>query len=127
MTWVRDRRMNWAAEQRQLRWSVLLASGALTLLVIIGTVVMHQIEAWSWISSFYFSVTTLATVGYGDLHPSHDASRLFVAFYVIAGVTIALNAMAIVGRNYLAFMEQRLVNAEGHDVHHREHRTGRSG
>lgn len=82
---------------------------ALTVLVLIGTVVMHHLEDWSWISSFYFSVTTLATVGFGDLHPTHELSRLFVAFYVIMGVTLALSAMTIVGRNYLGFMEQKLM------------------
>ncbi|MEO8068954.1 MAG: potassium channel family protein [Flavobacteriales bacterium] len=81
----------------------------MTLLVLIGTMAMRHLEGWDWIASFYFSVTTLATVGYGDLHPTHDASRLFIAFYVIAGVTTALSAMTIVGRNYLEFIQRRLM------------------
>ena len=89
MTWVRDRQAWWKEERRGLRTSVLLAVSALTLLVAVGTMAMHYLEEWTWISCFYFSVTTLATVGYGDLHPTHDLSRIFVAFYVIAGVTTA--------------------------------------
>jgi len=54
-------------------------------------------------------VTTLATVGYGDLHPMHEASRLFAAFYVIAGVTTALSAMTVVGKNYLESIERGLM------------------
>ena len=40
-----------------------------TLLTIgVGSVFYHFIENWSWIDSIYFSVITLTTVGYGDLH-----------------------------------------------------------
>ncbi|QQR86702.1 MAG: two pore domain potassium channel family protein [Flavobacteriales bacterium] len=124
MAWVRDKRRTASEERARLRSSVLLSVAALTLLVSIGTVVMRYTEDWSWISSFYFSVTTLATVGYGDLHPTHEVSRLFVAFYVITGVTTALSAMTIVGRNYLEFIEHRLMRdrwrmRHGRSAHHR--------
>lgn len=119
MSWVRDRHKREAEERGRLRSSLLFAIGALTALVVIGTLVMKWIEGWSWISSFYFSVTTLATVGYGDLHPTHEASRLFVAFYVIAGVTTALSAMTVVGKNYLEFIERRLM----HDRWKMRHRS----
>lgn len=109
MAWVRDRHRQELEDRKKLRASLFLSSGALTLLVFLGTVIMKGMEDWSWISSFYFSVTTLATVGYGDLHPTHEASRLFISFYVIAGVTTALSAMTIVGRNYLEFIERRLL------------------
>lgn len=109
MSWVRDRKKKEREERGRLRSSVLLSVAALTLLVLVGTMVMHWMEGWSWISAFYFSVTTLATVGYGDMHPTHDASRLFVAIYVIAGVTLALSAMTVVGRNYLEFIERQLM------------------
>lgn len=124
MTWVRDRGRSASMEQRSLRYSVVLAVGALTLLVTVGTLMMHHLEHWTWTSCFYFSVTTLATVGYGDLHPSNDPSRLFVALYVIAGVTTALSAMTIVGRNYLGFLQRRLLHQ--HDLRRRSQaaRTG---
>lgn len=109
MSWVRDRHKREAEERARLRSSVLLSVAALTGLVILGTVVMRLLEGWNWITAFYFSVTTLTTVGYGDHYPTHDASRLFVAFYVIAGVTTALSAMTVVGRNYLEFIERRLM------------------
>jgi voltage-gated potassium channel Kch len=47
----------------------ILLSFAITL-VIVGTVVFHLLEKWSWIDSLYFTVITLATVGYGDLTPT---------------------------------------------------------
>lgn len=124
MGWVRDRSKWWMEERRRLRHSVLLAASAMTLLVVVGTISMHHLEGWDWIPSFYFSVTTLATVAYGDLYPTTDASRLFVAFYVIAGVTTAFSAMTIVGRTYLEYIQRRLLKDRRtathstHGLHH---------
>lgn len=74
---------------------------ALLLLVFIGTASYHWLESWSWGDSFYFTVTTLTTVGYGDLHPTSEASRVFTAFFILAGVSIALAALSIMGSSYI--------------------------
>lgn len=74
---------------------------ALSSVVALGTVVYHQIEGWSWTTSFYFTVCTLTTVGYGDVVPTTDTSRLFTAFFALAGVSIALASFGIIGANYL--------------------------
>ena len=36
-------------------------------------------------NSFYWSVATLTTVGYGDLHPETDAERLAAAIIMLLG------------------------------------------
>ena len=54
----------------------------------VGVVLYHHLEKWSWIDSLYFSVITLATVGYGDLVPKTDAGKLFTVFYVAIGIGI---------------------------------------
>jgi hypothetical protein len=51
-------------------------------------VVYSVLEHWSLVDSLYFSVVTLATVGFGDLHPTTDASKLFTVGYIIAGIGI---------------------------------------
>jgi hypothetical protein len=56
----------------------------------VGTVGYMLLERWTFIESLYFCVVTLATVGYGDLHPTTDASRLFTVAYIIAGVGIVI-------------------------------------
>jgi voltage-gated potassium channel len=65
---------------------VILASAA-TLLAV-GTVVYSFLEGWSPLDSLYFSVVTLATVGYGDLHPTTDAAKVFTIGYILAGIGI---------------------------------------
>lgn len=87
---------------------LLAAFAALTILVASGTVVFHHLEGWSWISSFYFSVTSLTTVGYGDLHPTTEATRLFTAIYLILGIAVALTSFAIIGRSYFRMVEHKI-------------------
>ncbi len=67
----------------------LLSSTALMMLGM-GTVFYHHFEGWSWVDSFYFSVTTLTTVGFGDLHPTTDLTKIFTALYLFFGIGILL-------------------------------------
>jgi voltage-gated potassium channel len=93
----------------RLKLQVASAISALLGLIALGTIMYKLLVGWTWIQSFYFSVTTLSTVGYGDLHPTTDLSRLFTAFYVIIGVSIVLSALAIIGKNYLEKREKRIL------------------
>lgn len=65
----------------------ILASIALGV-VAVGSITMHFIEDLSWVNSFYFSVVSLTTVGYGDITPKTDVGKIFVAFYLLAGIGI---------------------------------------
>ena len=63
--------------------------GGLSLLALaIGTVVYRILEDWSWVDSFYFSAVALTTVGFGDLSPTTDASKLFTVFYIFSGISL---------------------------------------
>jgi hypothetical protein len=65
----------------------ILAGAAIGLLAV-GTVVYRLLEDWSWVDSLYFSVVAVTTVGFGDLTPSTDGSKLFTVVYILSGVTI---------------------------------------
>jgi voltage-gated potassium channel len=82
---------------------------ALIGMIALGTIVYKFLEGWTWIQSFYFSVTTLSTVGYGDMHPTTEISRLFTSFYILSGVAIALAALGIIGMNYLEKREKKIL------------------
>ena len=74
------------AVARDPEGKVLLA-GAATM-VGIGTVVYHVLEGWSFLDSLYFSVVTLATVGFGDLTPTTDLAKMFTVGYILIGIGI---------------------------------------
>lgn len=48
----------------------------------------HLVEDWSWVDSIYFSTVAVTTVGFGDLVPSTDASKLFTVLYILSGIAV---------------------------------------
>ena len=58
------------------------------LIIVSGTIFYKTIEGWSLIDSVYFCLMTLSTIGYGDLHPTSDLSKIFTMFYSIIGVGV---------------------------------------
>lgn len=62
--------------------------GSVLVVLLVGTVVFRELEHWSLIDSLYFSVVTLATVGYGDLTPTTATAKLFSILYIFIGVGI---------------------------------------
>jgi voltage-gated potassium channel len=66
------------------------------------------------VSALYFSVITMATVGYGDILPIEETARLFVISIVIFGVTVfatAISALAgpVIGGNLRKFIQKRAI------------------
>lgn len=88
------------------------AISALLFFLLLGTMVFHRLEGWNWTKSFYFTVTTLATVGYGDLHPTTDTSRLFTSFFILAGVGVTVTALGVIGAAYLEQRAERIVERQ---------------
>lgn len=66
------------------------ALGILAVLLTGGTFFYRHNENWSYLDSLYFSVTTLATVGFGDLHPTSPFSKIFTMVYIFMGVGLVL-------------------------------------
>ncbi len=60
----------------------------------LATVFYHWAEKWSWLDSFYFSVITIATVGYGDLAPTTPLSKIFTMVYILCGIGVFVTATA---------------------------------
>jgi voltage-gated potassium channel len=67
-----------------------LLVGALSILAV-GTVVYMLLEGWSFVDALYFCVVTLATVGFGDLHPTTDVGKLFTVLYILSGIGIIVS------------------------------------
>lgn len=75
-----------------------LVTGALTVIAV-GTWFCARQEGWSAVDSLYFTVMTLTTVGYGDLHPTTPATKLFTVFFVLIGIGILLGFIDVVARH----------------------------
>lgn len=65
-------------------------SGVVFLIIASGVLGYRVIEGWSFFDSLYMTVITLATVGYGEIHPLSQAGRLFTVFLIFGGMGILL-------------------------------------
>ncbi|KAI5727070.1 hypothetical protein M8J76_013636 [Diaphorina citri] len=43
---------------------------------------------WTYYNSFFFALTTLSTIGYGNLHPSTSLGRIMVIIYALFGIPL---------------------------------------
>jgi voltage-gated potassium channel len=59
-------------------------------LLLAGTLFYWRVEDWTPLESFYFSVITLTTVGYGDFSPATALGRAFTIAYVLLGLGIVI-------------------------------------
>jgi voltage-gated potassium channel len=78
-----------------------------------GTIFYWRFEDWSFIEALYFSVVTLTTVGYGDLTPTSDGTRIFTIIYIFSGLGVLVALLTAVAQQYV---RQR---AEGHHARER--------
>ncbi len=78
---------------------------SLTFLVVItllgGTIYYNLVEGWSVVDAFYFSATTITTVGLGDLAPKTAAGKIFTVVYIFAGLSIILGFIDTVSKQTL--------------------------
>ncbi len=56
----------------------------------VGTIGYIVIEKWSFIDAFYMTVITLATVGFGEIHPLSQTGRIFTIFLILSGLGILM-------------------------------------
>ena len=71
---------------RHLKLCILL----LILVILLGVSGYMTIEKWNFLDALYMSVTTLTTVGYGEVHELSNLGRLFTISIIIIGVVYFL-------------------------------------
>jgi voltage-gated potassium channel len=64
--------------------------------LITGTLGFYFIEGWSLIDSFYTTITTMATVGYGDFTPRTSEGKIFTIAVIVFGVGTMLYSFSLI-------------------------------
>lgn len=86
---VRLRPVRWVASRVRLPF-VLLAVA-----VGYGVVGYRVLEGFSLVDSFYMTVTTLTTVGFGEVHPLTPTGRVFTMTLILFGVVAVFDLIAV--------------------------------
>ena len=92
-----------------------LAIALLTLIIAGGTIGYVLVEGWSAWDAFFMTVTTVATVGYREVHPLSFRGQVFTILLIFGGVgtafyTVTLLATIVVEGGLHRRFEQRRFN-----------------
>lgn len=98
-------------ETNRIRFRLYLV--VFTVLLFVGTIGFMFIENLSLVDSIYFSVVTMATVGYGDIHPQSAVGKILALILIVGGVGTFLGVVASITDIFLkrreeAFRRQKL-------------------
>lgn len=77
-----------------VRLRLRISLGIMIFVLVLGTFVFTVLEKRPFFDALYFSVVTMATVGYGDIIPVTRAGRILVIFVIIGGVGTFMSVLA---------------------------------
>ena len=60
------------------------------------------ISGYSWIDAIYMTVITIATVGFGEVVPLDDYSKIFTVFLIVSSVIIVGYALSVITEHILS-------------------------
>lgn len=99
---------------------------ALAVLVAVGTAGFHYIEGWPWFDSFYMVLTTVTSIGYGEIHPLSNVGRMFNTVLICVGLLLLFLAIGSFTQALLEFeltdlfgrrkMEREISKLSGHYI-----------
>ncbi|MCL4389679.1 ion channel [Candidatus Marsarchaeota archaeon] len=97
---------------------IVMAYGAAIVIVILGGTIMTYIlghnqpnfsqNIGSFITALYFTVTTLSTVGYGDIVPITAAARVFDIILILGGLGVFFSAVTIISSDFVNSRVEKL-------------------
>ncbi|WP_417289968.1 potassium channel family protein [Corallibacter sp.] len=65
-------------------------------IVVVGILGFRVLSNYSWVDAFYMTVITITTVGFGEVQPLDDTSKIFTTFLILTSVFIVGYAISII-------------------------------
>jgi len=62
----------------------------------------------NWLDALYFTVTTISTVGYGDIYPVSSIARIFDIVLIVSGLGVFLGAVTTISGEFVNKRLERL-------------------
>jgi voltage-gated potassium channel len=73
-------------------------AASLVALLVVGSLGFMWLEGWDFFDSLYMTVTTLATVGYGEVHPLSRVGRIYNMALILTGMGLLLYIVGSLAR-----------------------------
>lgn len=72
----------------ELRRRLARVGSAIVVVLVGGTAGYVLLEGWTFLESLYMTVTTIATVGFGEVRPLDDRGRVFTIILIVSGTGV---------------------------------------
>ena len=94
------------------RSKIYTAISLLLILLVIGVLGFRFMSHYTWIDALYMTVITITTVGFGEVQPLDDTSKIFTIFLILNSVVIVGYALTIItefilSRNNIEELKQK--------------------
>jgi len=77
---------------------IVLWAASLLGILFLGSLGFVWLEGWSFFDGLYMTVTTLTTVGYGEVHPLSHTGRIYNMLLILAGMGVMLYIVSSLAR-----------------------------
>tara|TARA_R110002049_G_scaffold20098_1_gene74300 strand:- start:3733 stop:4704 length:972 start_codon:yes stop_codon:yes gene_type:complete len=89
----------------------------IVLVLVIGVLGYRFISDYTWMEAVYMTVITVTTVGFSEVKPLDDESKIFTIFLIVSSVFIVAYAISVIteyilGRNSLQLLKKRRVKSK---------------
>jgi voltage-gated potassium channel len=104
--------------RRRITSDLLKAAG----LVCFGACGYMLVERWDWLDSLYMAVTTLTTVGFGEVHPLSQWGKAFTIAFILCGVALAAYVLSDIVQTILKIdfsrraMREKIARLADHQI-----------
>ena len=92
---------------QQLRFRLRVLLGAFFAIMALGVVGSMILEDMPFLDALYFTIVTVGTVGYGDIHPITAAGKVLAILMIVLGVGTFLGVIATATETMLNRREQQ--------------------
>jgi len=73
-------------------------AASLLALLLAGSLGFVWLEGWNFFDALYMTVTTLTTVGYGEIHPLDRIGRIYNMVLILTGLGVMLYIVGSLAR-----------------------------
>ena len=99
-------------QKQQFHTNIFILLAIMAVFFILGAFIFRNLEHWSFINAFYFVVMTATTVGYGDLTPSHNLSKIITIIYSLSIIPCVIYTFSIIAKFHVERIYRKIYEVE---------------